>query len=205
MENRDNVLNFVGGQTASALFHIIQGAPFGPHITRKLKSILPIMHKSRQLLACMALALALPAPAKTLMEVYGPESQTLIEEVNIDEVAALTMSSDDGLGLLGLRSAPIKTFSFADVSMLVFKTKDGGAETIAADGARVRLLQNPVAERLLFAGTPAEPSAATVTSLAGQTVAHFDGWNGEPLDVAQLAPGIYIFNFNRQSIKFIKK
>lgn len=163
------------------------------------------MLKSRQLLACAVLALALPAPAKTLMQVYGPESQTLIEEVNLDEVAALTLSSDNGLGLLGLRSVPIKTFSFSDVSMLVFKTKDGGAEMIAADGGQVRLLQNPVAERLLFAGAPAKPSAATVTSMAGQTVARFNGWNGEPLDVAHLAPGIYIFNFNQQSIKFIKK
>lgn len=95
-------------------------------------------------------------------------------------------------------------FTLAEGDMLHFKT-DGAAVSLVTEGSgSLRLLRNPVKDRLEFAGMPEAPADMAIHSLDGATVIRAKGWNGEPVDVSALTPGTYLFTIEGKTIKFIK-
>ncbi len=95
-------------------------------------------------------------------------------------------------------------FAITDNTVLAFNTVSGVSDAISSASA-VALRQNPVDSFLEFTSSPAQACRLSVISLQGALLLSHDGWQGESVDVSTLSPGLYIVNFNNQSIKFYKK
>lgn len=67
------------------------------------------------------------------------------------------------------------------------------------------LLQNPVSEFLEFKAYPADPASLTITDINGAVRYNAMDWNGEPVNVGYLAPGLYLVTVDNVTLKFIKK
>lgn len=50
-----------------------------------------------------------------------------------------------------------------------------------------------------------EKAQATVYNVSGMTVVRMNNWDGTPIPTDNLASGVYIFNVNNNTIKFVKQ
>lgn len=96
-------------------------------------------------------------------------------------------------------------FRYADMKSLSFRyDKFTGMKSVKAD-TPLRLRNNPVGEFLELLGTSGECRPLSVSDLRGGVRIYLPEWNGEPVDVADLAPGLYFVTVNKTTFKFIKK
>ncbi len=75
----------------------------------------------------------------------------------------------------------------------------------ASSDCQLLLLQNPVSEFLEFKAYPADPASLTITDIKGVVRYSAKDWNGEPINVGYLAPGLYLVTVDKVTLKFIKK
>lgn len=156
-------------------------------------------YKTKAILIGLA-AVPLSLSAKVTMTVSGespdPKEYTLTDNTVL-VFADGTLDVKEGGSSVG-------KFTLADGDMLLFKSDGAGVGQIADDDINIRLLRNPVKDRLEFAGAPEAPADMAIHSLDGTTVIRAKGWNGEAVDVSALTPGTYLFTIEGKTIKFIK-
>ncbi len=96
-------------------------------------------------------------------------------------------------------------FNYTDMTAFSFtESTQTGISNLTAPSA-LALRQNPVADALGFTGFDSTSASLVVTDLKGETKVAIPDWRGEDIDVASLAPGLYLVTINKTTLKFIKK
>ncbi len=95
-------------------------------------------------------------------------------------------------------------FKYGHFATLAFLTPGTGVNTVTAESP-LRLLSNPVGERLEISGLDSDCASLVITSLNGELKLRVAEWRGEALDVTTLTPGLYFVTVGRTTLKFIKK
>lgn len=159
-------------------------------------------NQARLLAASVMMFMIAPlARAESVIEVKAPDSGAVT-------TAPLKVGTKIAFGPAEFRilntGYPEMAFAYRQTSAIRFNISPMGIAGVEAQES-LRLLRNPVAEILEVTGHDGSCASVYVTALSGATVLRADGWTGEPLNVASLAPGLYILNVNNQQLKFIKK
>lgn len=98
----------------------------------------------------------------------------------------------------------VSSASLLSVSNITFKSDSNVAvETVKASA--LRLVSNPVVDKLVFAGSLPEAASLCVTALDGTVRMRLHNWQGESVNVADLTPGLYFVTVDKTTFKFIKK
>ena len=163
------------------------------------------MKKSSFYAALLLLTVGAPyASGYTVMTVKASQSNGEVAFKLTDE---LRFDFDLDKSELVVREGDDKstTISFSNESTITFGSASGIFDVTATDGRSVALRQNPVESLLEFTSAPEAACTLRVYALQGQLLKSVNGWQGENVDVSTLAPGLYIVNFNNNSIKFYKK
>ena len=161
------------------------------------------MNNQARLLAASAMMFMIAplARAESVIEVKSPDDGTVT-------TAPLKVGTRIAFGPAEFRilnaGDPEMAFAYRQTSAIRFNTNATGIAGVEAQG-RLRLLRNPVADVLEVTGHDGSIASVSVTALSGAVVLRTQDWTGEPIDVASLAPGLYILNINKQQLKFIKK
>lgn len=144
---------------------------------------------------------ALPAAGRTTMTVSGSGDK----DANFDITDDLVIDFASTPGSFVVKGGQLQpgTFAITDGTVLKFTAVSGVSDIAVARQSQLR--HNPVETTLEFTAAPDAPCTLGVYSLQGTLLLSADGWNGEDVDVSNLAPGLYLVNFNNQSIKFYKK
>lgn len=90
------------------------------------------------------------------------------------------------------------------VSNLTFKLAPVTAVKTVTNPA-LRLVSNRVTDKLVFAGSLPESASLCVAALDGTVRMRLHNWQGEPVNVADLTPGLYFVTVDKTTFKFIKK
>lgn len=157
----------------------------------------PAFYASLLLLALTAI----PAAGRITMTVSGSGNQDATFDVS-DQMVIDFASTPGSIVVKGAQAQP-GTFALTDATVLKFTTVSGVSDITSAPQALLR--HNPVETALEFTSAPQSPCTLGVYSLQGTRLLSVDSWNGENVNVSNLAPGLYLVNFNNQSIKFYKK
>lgn len=150
----------------------------------------------------LLVASAMPAMARTTITVSAPG----MDDTAFDVTGSLVIDFAAKAGSFVMKSDSQQESAFAITNETVLTFKDvAGVSDIMTSDATIALRQNPVETALEFTASPDAPCSLRVYSLMGTTVLSVTGWQGESVDVSTLSTGLYIVNFNNQSIKFYKK
>lgn len=158
----------------------------------------PTLYASLLLIA----GLAMPATAARYLTVSSPGIDDEVFEVT--DGLVLDFATKPGFMVVKGGSATESTFAISDATVLNFSNTTGLSDIFASDKS-VALRQNPVGDLLEFTAAPETDCKLSIYSLHGTTLLSVDDWHGENVDVSSLTPGLYIVNFNNQSIKFYKQ
>lgn len=150
----------------------------------------------------LLVAAAVPAMGRTTLTVSAPGAETATFDITGSTV--IDFAAKAGSLVVKGSSEQEATFSITNETVLTFKDVSGVKDIVSSEAA-VALRQNPVETCLEFTAAPASPCNLRVYSLMGTTLLSVAGWQGETVDVSTLSTGLYIVNFNNQSIKFYKK
>lgn len=132
----------------------------------------------------------------------------------------LVLEARDASGAV-VQTFPVTTatvLTFNDAGLVVTNGEDVGnalfssfatlnfAEGAVGIGHLTRQLSE---QRVLINGglltVPGQNGALTVYTVDGRQVLSRSAYNGETVDISQLAAGVYLAKINRQTIKFVKK
>jgi len=167
------------------------------------------MKKKSYYAAALALAMiagtAATASARGTVTIHGatPEADRTFD---LTTELKIGFGSDKSAITVAQGNADVATFPLSQVSSISFNGNFGGVDDISQDLTNViNLRNNPVENLLQFTTAPAEPCRATVYSLQGSALVSIARWQGEDIDVSNLNTGIYLLQFNNQTIKFYKK
>ena len=135
----------------------------------------------------------------------------------------MIVSMADGSAGQTFALSDIGKITFGDSGFTVF-TSDGGAAPFVFDAVRnIRFSELAAGIGTADAdGNAARPyyrdgclgidgmaagsrAKAAIYGMDGTTVAVIDNWDGTPIPTAGLTAGVYIFNVNNNSIKFVKQ
>lgn len=123
---------------------------------------------------------------------------------NIDEVQRLDFSGD-ALNVVAT-DATSTTYAFDEVQKIVFQsTATSISATPLATAARLTLTITADGSRLTVNGwDSAQTAALSIYATNGARVMHQSQWNGQGVDIAQLAHGIYVVKAGNHTAKFRK-
>lgn len=110
--------------------------------------------------------------------------------------------SDNGFTVM-VSDGTVTPFSYSAVRTITFggNTNGIGAE-VAADAETQLYFRSGQ----LGAGgwKPGRTARATVCDTGGRTVLRVEKWDGTPISTGGMAPGVYVFSVDNQTIKFVK-
>lgn len=156
------------------------------------------------LLAFSALSIPLSAQETTQLSVVASNAEGVETGKSIVTVESKLRFSDSGVEVY---SGEMLTdvFHYADVANLKFAYGQGSGVAAIPSASGLHLRNNPVGDLLEPLGLSAECAALSVTDLSGKV--HFSApqWSGQPIDVSDLTPGLYLLTINKTTLKFIKK
>lgn len=163
------------------------------------------MRKEKKLFLATACMLCLGAGSLSanVMQVHF-NGQDPMHETELGLIDKVTFSGTGFTILLNDQST--ENFTYGNVKKITFTVPAGNVETQLVEASELLVSPNPVGATLNVKGFNAtEPAQLAIYSVAGGEVLRVNGWNGESIDVAHLAAGIYILKINNQTIKFIKQ
>ena len=97
-------------------------------------------------------------------------------------------------------------FDYAAISRVRFEVGlPSGVNNVMQERTTLSLRQNPVENTLEILGYDGAPATLSVFSVSGAKALTLAGWQGETVDVALLAPGLYLVTVNNETLKFLKK
>jgi hypothetical protein len=95
-------------------------------------------------------------------------------------------------------------FYFSDIIKITFNEQGTSIETVNASSASI--FPNPVKDNLIIQNAEKiYGSDIYIYSMTGVLVEKYSQWNGESINVSDLAPGVYFVNSNSTTLKFIKQ
>lgn len=123
---------------------------------------------------------------------------------NIDDVKRITFS-DDALQVVQTDENGT-TYAFDDVQKIVFQTGSTGISTAeTTPQTRLTLTISSDGTRLTVNGWNSDEQAQlAVYATNGTRVLHQPAWNGQSVDISQLAHGIYVLQAGQHTAKFRK-
>ncbi|MCM1490504.1 MAG: T9SS type A sorting domain-containing protein [Muribaculum sp.] len=98
-----------------------------------------------------------------------------------------------------------EVFNYADIANISFyyDTATGVKVVEVAEGWKLR--SNPVSAFLEPIGKKVDSATLSVADLSGSVRISLSDWHGEPVDVSDLTPGLYLVTIDKSTLKFIKK
>lgn len=166
--------------------------------------------KSNCLIAAMALTAAafLPAAsaqARSTITVHSTQAGA-DKTFELSNDLKLSFGIKSGALTVAGGSATQTSFPLSQIAKITFSIGGAGVDGIGADlASKPALRRNPVTEMLEFTAAPENPCQARVFSLQGSLLLNINNWQGEDINVGSLPAGLYIFQYNNQTIKFYKK
>lgn len=122
--------------------------------------------------------------------------------VTIDSKIVFTA---DGVQILD-KESQTAFFPYADISTLSFSTPEAAGVASVAERGKIRLLENPVSSMLRISVPDNLTSPPlSIHDISGSIRISLRKWDGEAVDVSNLAPGLYFVTLNNTTLKFIKK
>ena len=95
-------------------------------------------------------------------------------------------------------------FYFSDIIKITFNEQGTSIETVNASSASI--FPNPVKDTLIIQNAEKiYGSDIYIYSMTGVLVEKYSQWNGESINVSDLAPGVYFVNSNSTTLKFVKQ
>ncbi|MBO7286740.1 MAG: T9SS type A sorting domain-containing protein [Bacteroidales bacterium] len=95
-------------------------------------------------------------------------------------------------------------FYFSDIIKITFNEQGTSIETVNASSASI--FPNPVKDNLIIQNAEKiYGSDIYIYSMTGVLVEKYSQWNGESINVSDLAPGVYFVNSNSTTLKFVKQ
>lgn len=165
------------------------------------------MIKSVRILSLLMLA-AIASSGAVAAEDEGVRIETKNSTGQSTGVVPITLDSkikftSEGMAVYNGES-PLAAFSYEDCATITFLTSGSGVESVEKESGLI-LLTNPAYDQLLFSGFENASASLTVYSINGQRMLQVKDWQGQPVDVRGLTPGIYLISVNNSTFKFIKK
>jgi len=97
-------------------------------------------------------------------------------------------------------------FAYGTISKVRFEVGVlSEVSNVLQERTTLSLRQNPVGNTLEILGYDGAPATLAVFSVSGAKALSLAGWQGETVDVAHLAPGLYLVTVNNATLKFLKK
>lgn len=139
--------------------------------------------------------------AQSVVEIHAPGDG----EVSTVPLSLQTKISFSQTGIeIANEGAEPAIFPFATTAKITFKTDGNPVASIMA-GNKLSLRRGIVETTLKIDGHDGTPACLAISSLSGHQMLILRQWNGESIDVANFAPGLYLIKINNQTFKFIKK
>lgn len=162
------------------------------------------MSKVKLILSTAALlAAAIPAMADSRVAVDPAEDggETSYAELTVD-----TKITFGPTGLTVVNGESSTVFAYSTLSKVRFETGvNSGVGNVMQNHTSLSLRQNPVETTLEVLGYDGAPTAFAVYSVTGAQALSLSAWQGEPVDVSHLTPGLYLLTVNNETLKFLKK
>lgn len=111
--------------------------------------------------------------------------------------------TDEGIAVYE-GEAQLASFAYDKCATISFLSPGSGIEAVD-NGSDLVLLTNPAYDQLLFSGYENVSAPLAVFSVNGQRMVYVKNWQGQPVDVSHLTPGLYLISVNNSTFKFIKK
>ena len=123
-------------------------------------------------------------------------SEYLLDDVRKIEFygQGLTIRLKDGKGTNAM---------YGDIQKIFFKNNSTGinAQVVATNDMQLYKEGMTIGVRNLAPGTT---NRAMVVDLSGRTLMNIHNWDGQPISIASLNKGVYVFIVNNNAIKFTK-
>ena len=147
--------------------------------------------------------LSISAKADEVILFYLNNSDLSPVRVEVSTVSTITFKTNK----LVVKSKDNTTndFYFSDIRKITFNDDGTFIEHINTTPT-LNIYPNPTENELTIEGTDnIYNTDICIYSLHGALIAKYPQWNGEPIDVSQLNPGIYFININSTTLKFVKQ
>lgn len=148
----------------------------------------------------LAFAGARTALAQESLVVYSNTEDTPPRTVALADIAKITFN-DESLVIHGAEDK-ITSFAFSEVRSIKFANLSTGISNPCSDGADGTVLYFRGGYVGADNWTAGMSGTAIICDVSGRVILTLRRWNGQPVSVAGLDKGIYIFKVNNKSIKF---
>lgn len=153
--------------------------------------------------SALMLGLALPSSAQEISAILYDESNQELARATVATDYAITFS-DEGINILNADKNLVASMPYDQAYYIQLMGVIAGIDDITIDSS-LRLKENPVVSTLEVMGYSGGATTLRIFDISGQLSASFSNWEGAPVDVSSLSPGIYLLSINRSIIKFIKQ
>lgn len=149
-------------------------------------------------------AASLFASEPTTMLVHRSDSPTPVTCVVSDQTS-FSFGGSPRVLMFDKADASIEAVPLAAIEKITFNVPNG-VESVAETASQLRLLSNPVYDRLSIGGVDAAANhKLAVYDMTGRLHVYIPAWTGGDVDVSSLTAGFYILKISNQTFKFIKK
>ena len=154
----------------------------------------------RTLLLALMLLLACGAKSQATVTVVGNDGNN--RQFAVDATGEIYFGTDY-MAVLPSASADMTVIQMDDVHKVLF---DGQLNIIdASEAPTLTLMPNPATESFALHGMGEEAQTVTVYSMSGAQVLQGRYTDGEQIDIATLAKGIYMVRAGMSIVKLIKR
>lgn len=159
------------------------------------------MKQNKLLLSALALLASGAAAADDGLTMTVAPAEGTPQTVSVAAGDILNFS-EKGMALLN-GDVQKASFTWPQLQTLTFDAPTSVDRVLAGDA--VRPLRNPVGDVLEMTCPPVHPCALYISNAGGAIVLRVNAWDGGPVDVSSLSPGIYLVTVNNSTFKIIKK
>ena len=151
----------------------------------------------------MMLGAAVPASAEEITAILYSENNQELASAPILTDYAITFAQD-GINVLNGDKQLVATMPYEGAWSIQFMGVNAGVDQISVEKS-FRLKENPVDAILEVVGYNEGVTTLRIYDMAGKMRIVDNNWDGNPVDVTALSPGMYLLSINNTTIKFIKK
>lgn len=98
-----------------------------------------------------------------------------------------------------------ESFRYGNIATISFISPGTDGVSSVETQTSLKIAENPVGELLQISGFEGAALPLAVYGLDGGVKVSIAEWNGRPVDVSFLTPGLYFVTVNKTTLKFIKK
>lgn len=154
-------------------------------------------------MSALLLGSALPSSAEEISAVLYNESNQELARATVQTDYAITFS-DEGINILNADKNLVTSMPYDQAYYIQLMGVNASIDDLTIDTS-LRLKENPVVSVLEVMGYAGDPATLRIFDMSGKLCTSVSNWDGAPVDVSSLSPGMYLLSLNRSIIKFIKK